>query len=150
MNYFLFQNDELVYVTSESPFTGTPELKKFEGVTYNNVKSRWDFKSFEEVEALASKVTALTGKQWIGTDASESVSPRYDVQCAPCVGDPVSQSFNGDSYPEGHIVKISPTWRITTSTGAKFSRRKNSGSWKPANGYGAMIAGHHNDRNPHF
>lgn len=150
MNYFLFQDDQLVGVTSESPFTGTPELKKIEGIEYNIVKDRWNFNSYEEVEKLAEQVSVLTGKKWLGTDATESTSPRYDVQEAPAIGDLVSRSFNGDSHPEGEIVKISPTWRITTSTGVKFSRRKNTGSWKPIGGYGGMISGHHNDRNPHF
>lgn len=151
MNYFLFQNGQLVGSTSESPYTGTPQMKtEIDGVKFDAVKSRHDFTSYEEVLELAEQISKLTGEVWLGTDATESTYPRYDVQRAPKIGDKVSKTFNGDSYPEGEIVKITPTWRITTSTGKKFSRRKNTGSWKPIGGYGSMISGHHNDRNPHF
>jgi len=151
MLYILFKNKLPVHVTTESPYTGTPKLKEFAGLgEYDSVQSRWDWKSLEEVEGLALRLTAMTGKTYLGTDSGPGVSPRFEVIEAPKVGDPVSQGFNGDYYPCGEITKITKGWRITTSTGKVFNRRKNSGSWKMVNGHSSMVAGHISEQNPHF
>lgn len=116
------------------------------------VETRHDWKTMERAEEVAAQLTAASksGKKFMATDSGAGVSPRYDVIEAPQVGQPVSGYFNGDSYPEGEIVKISATMkRIETSTGAVFSRRKQSGSWVK-NGTWSMIQGHVSERNPSF
>jgi hypothetical protein len=150
MLHVLFLDSKPVHVTSESPYTGTPKLKDFPGIKYNKVQSRWDWKSHEQVVKLAEMLTKMTGKLYLGTDAGESTSPRYDIKEAPCVGDKVSRSFNGDSYPCGEIVKITPTWQITTSDGTQFRRYKQSGGWRQTGRGFWMIGGHVDERNPHF
>ena len=115
----------------------------------SSVQSRWDWKSFEQVQKLAEDCSALTGKVYLAVDSGDHVSPRFDVIEAPAIGDLVSKAFNGDSYPEGEIVKITPTWQIKTSTGKTFRRVKNTSCWKDPNGYG-LISGHHDERNPHI
>lgn len=155
MLYVLFLGKTPVHVTSESPHTGTPKLKDmFDStgakINYDRAQSRWDWESHEEVLKLAEELTKLTGKLYIGTDATASTSPRFDVREAPIVGDKVSRSFNGDTYPCGEIVKITPTWQITTSDGTKFRRYKETGGWRQAGRSFWMVGGHLEERNPHF
>lgn len=113
-------------------------------------QSRWDWKDFATVEKLAAELTALTGKLHLGTDATESTSPRYDIIEAPKVGDEVSKGFNGDYYPCGKIIKVSKTFQVTTDTGAKFRRYKNTGGWRQAGRGFWMVSGVRDERNPHF
>jgi len=111
--------------------------------------SRWDLNSLEDAQLLADKVTAFAGKPYIATDAGSSTFPRFDVREAPQVGDKVSYSFNGDSYPCGVITSISKTGkRINTSEGKIFNRYMVTGSYKSHCWY--MVAGHIEERNPHF
>lgn len=113
-------------------------------------KCRRDWKSLEEVEGLARYISAMTGKHYIGTDNGEWCSPRFDICQVPAIGDKVSYTFNGDSYPDGVITHITKTLQITTSTGNKYLRRKKSGCWKRTGGTWSLISGHHNERNPSF
>jgi hypothetical protein len=79
---------------------------------------------------------------YIATDDGKWSWPQFDVIKAPKVGDKVSQSFNGDSYPRGEIVSVSKSLKlVTTSTGHKFYRRGKSGAWL-VNKYASMIPGH--------
>jgi len=149
MLYVLFNKGLPVRVTTESPYTGTPKLKEFPGLVYDEAKSSWDYKSFAKVEGIAMRLTAMTGKTYLPCDASASTSPRYSVIEAPAVGDPISYGFNGDYYPCGTIVKITKGWRITSSTGKVFNRRKNSCGWRMVGGTWGMVAGHVDERNPH-
>lgn len=113
-------------------------------------QNRWDWKDMETVERLARYVTAMKGKPYLAADRGTSTSPRYDVIEAPCVGDPVSYGFNGDYYPCGTITKITKGWRVTTSEGKVFNRRKDSSSWRMVGGTWGMVAGHIDERNPHI
>lgn len=113
-------------------------------------QSRWNWTSFETVEGIARYLNAMTGKTFLGSDAGEHTFPRFDVIEAPVIGAEVSEAFNGDCSPCGTIVRITKGWRITTSTGKKFNRRKNSASWGGIGGYGSMVGGHITERNPHF
>ena len=115
-----------------------------------NLKCRWDWTSFAEVEGLATQVTALTGDLHVGVDNGQGHYPRYDIIRAPAVGDKVSYGFNGDYYPDGEIVRMTNTLNVITSTGGTYRRRKNSASWRRAGGTWSLIQGHHNERNPHF
>ena len=59
--------------------------------------------------------------------------------------------FNGDYYPCGTIVKISPTLKkITTSDGKEFYRVKQTGSWRLKGTSFYMVKGTHDKRNPSF
>jgi hypothetical protein len=114
--------------------------------------SRWDIQSFDHANRLAVAATIFDPKGgfYIATDAGEYVSPRYDVIAVPTVGSAVSGCFNGDSYPEGVITKISKSLRrVETSTGAVFYRKRQTGCWV-SNGTWSMVSGHRNERNPSF
>ena len=81
-------------------------------------KSRWDWKSFAEVEAIAKGANALNdGNHYLPVDGGAWISPRYDIVIAPKVGDKVSYGFNGDYYPDGTIAKMSKSFkRVVSST----------------------------------
>lgn len=115
-----------------------------------DVQSRWDWKSYDHVQEIASKLTASENKLYIGIDRGPSVSPRFDIIEAPVVGDDVSYSFNGDTYPCGKITRISDSLRrIETDEGRVFYRRKQSGTWLH-NRTWALVRGHEYEQNPHF
>lgn len=111
---------------------------------------RWDWKSYEMVVTLAKYVTAMTGNVFLPIDQGEHRGPRFDVMRAPAVGDEVSYGFNGDYYPDGTITKISKTWIITTSTGKTYRRRDQTSGWYQPGGTWRLVAGHVDERNPHF
>jgi hypothetical protein len=111
--------------------------------------SRHDFKTFEQAQEVADAASIFEGVDYIATDAGAHTSPRYDVIKAPQLLDPVSYSFNGDSYPCGYIKTISKTMKkITTTDGHTFYRYKQTGSWMRKCWY--MVGGHIEERNPHF
>ena len=114
--------------------------------------ARHDMKAFYDACGIAMQATEVTGELYIGVDSGDNVWPRYDVIKAPKLGDAVSYSFNGDSYPDGEIVHVTPgTLRqIKTSTGSTYYRRKLSAGWRKQGGTWWMIRGHHNHRNPSF
>lgn len=109
-----------------------------------------DFRTYEEAQSMAAHLTAMTGNTYLPTDEGSGCSPRYRVIEAPKVGDEVSKGFNGDYYPVGKITKITRTWQITTDQGNKFRRYKETGGWRAVGGTWWMVAGVHNERNPHF
>lgn len=107
--------------------------------------------SFEYAQILAKSASECTGKTYLAIDSGPWTSPRYDVIEAMTVGEPVSYGFNGDYYPDGEIVKIGKNHRIiTTSTGARYYRRKLTGVWLKTGGTWALVSGHRNDKNPEF
>jgi len=112
-------------------------------------ESRWDWKTFE----AAQEVAAALGPDYIATDAGTHVSPRFDVQKLPKIGEDVSCAFNGDYYPCGKIVSISKSLRVIVAEeqGHKraFYRVRNTGSWRN-NGTWFLVSGHINKRNPEF
>lgn len=151
MIYVLFNKGQPVHVTGESPYTGTPKMKEFPGVEYDEVKTPRDFKSYDEVVDVAAKVSELTGKQFIGFDDGEWTSHRFGIMEPPKVGDEVSYGFNGDAYPCGTIVKITKGWRVTTSTGKVFNRsRKIRSNWLMVGGTWSLLQGHISRQNPEF
>lgn len=111
---------------------------------------RNDMKSFAFARTLADLLTEKLGRTFLPCDKGDGVYPRYDVIEAPKVGDKVSRGFNGDYYPEGEIVKVTPTYQITTSTGKKFRRYKETAGWREVGRGFWMTAGHIDERNPHF
>jgi len=114
---------------------------------------RCDFQSSEVAEQIADAAnTRMAGRRlFTPVDNGPYVSPRFDVVRAPQVGDKVSYAFNGDSYPDGTVTKVSTSLRrVETSTGSVYYRRKSTASWKKQGGTWSLIHGWHNDRNPHF
>lgn len=151
MFYVCFAGKRVIGWTDKFPFTADP--KKFtshvpEGTT--KVSNRNDWKSFEEVCAIARALTAITGESYVGTDAGDHVSPRYDIGTVPKIGDPVSYAFNGDYYPDGEVVRITKGLRITTSTGKVYNRYKNTGCWMMVGGTWQLVHGHISRQNPSF
>ena len=111
---------------------------------------RSDWSTFEAAYEVAEAASIFEGVEYIAIDRGAYTSPRFDVIRAPQVLDPVSYSFNGDSYPCGYIKTISKSLKkITTTTGETFYRRKQTGAWL-MNRQWSMIAGHIEERNPHF
>lgn len=150
MNYILRHAGKIVLVTQESPYTGTGVLKsELGGVKFDSVEDSCDFKSFDQTKQIAEEVSALTGKQWLACER-DGCSPRFTIIQAPQIGDKVSSGFNGDYYPEGEIIKITPTFRVTTSTGKQFNRSKNSCGWIAKGGTFFMVAGHVSRQNLEF
>ena len=93
----------------------------------------------------------MAGRRLFVATSDPSQYPRFDVVYAPQVGDKVSYAFNGDSYPDGVVTKVSASLRrIETSTGSVYYRRKSTGTWKKQGGTWWLVHGWHNDRNPHF
>lgn len=138
-------NAETYTVTSEAKHAFACEDK---GVS---AQCRLDWHTLDQVQELATKCS-VNGKTYMGIDRGDHTSPRYDIIEVPRVGDEVSKSFNGDTYPQGTITHISkaPARRvIQTSTGAKFYRQGLSGRWVQ-DGTWALIAGHKSEQNPHF
>ena len=113
-------------------------------------KGSWDYKSLEEVEGIALYVTAMAGCLYVAVDRGPFVSPRYGVTRCPAIGDKVSYGFNGDYYPDGEIVKITKKLTVTTSTGNTYRRRKQTAAWMRTGGTWGLVAGHIDERNPHF
>ena len=123
------------------------QAQAYSDVTRWQNRNNWESK--REVDLIAEEITTFTNKLHLGVDYGPSVRPRFDIILAPAVGDEVSMSFNGDSYPCGKIITISKTMkRITTDTGKVFYRKRQSGVW--SEGTFCMIPGHVNERNPHF
>lgn len=110
---------------------------------------RWAIKSMAEAEALAVRATRdLAPRKFLAADAGENVSPRYDVIEAYKVGDKVGYEFNGDRYADGEIIRISESGRvITTSTGKRYYRHKQSSSWLQTGGTWVLSRGHHTTTN---
>jgi len=122
------------------------------------IESRRDWRTLAGAIRAAADATGATGETFFAVDNGPRVSPRYDISRMPQVGDEVSRAFNGDYYPAGKIVHVSPSWAvIKTSTGEKFTRRKagadtvhHSATWRDRGGTFTLIRGHHDKRNPHF
>jgi len=128
-----------------------------------NFENRNDWKTFEEAVRVAMALNAAEAAKvpaertvYIPTDAGAHVSPRYDVEALPKVGDDVSYGFNGDSYPCGKITSISkgPDYRRIVAkndagTECVFWRLRKTGSWKYQQTW-SLMKGVHNERNPSF
>jgi hypothetical protein len=110
------------------------------------------FYELNEANLAAGNLNTQTAEDHIVVDRGEHVSPRFGVIKAPSIGDKVSMALNGDYYPVGEIVKITPkTMRvIMTSDGTRFYRQaRNSSRWV-ANGCFALVRGHVEAQNPQF
>jgi hypothetical protein len=141
MLHFYEQDGKLV---ATSDYQSIPKDALGPNGTYT---SRWDFKTIEIAQGIAKRLNDQAGKElYLATDGGRHISPRYDVIELPQVGDEVSYSFNGDSYPCGTIVKITKTLQIVTSDGKRFMYK--NGGWKHQGWW--LVKGHRYEQNPHF
>lgn len=148
MHYFVMQvgTQDLVSIHQEhdEAFAKSRSDKTLTVIT------RHELHKFADAQVLAEKATRLTGETWLPADDGPNRYPRFDVIQAPKLGDLVSRSFNGDSYPAGKIVQISSSFRrVKTDDGTVFYRVGNSASWRN-NQTWWMISGHHHELNPSF
>ena len=161
MKYALLNKGLTVLVTDESPWTGTPRLKEF--FNEANVKIEYDrvvnlagsdLKSYAEAEVIAHQITVLTGETYIAFDDGPGTSHQFGCMPLLKIGEDVSYGFNGDYYPCGKIVRITPSLRIIAekADGSKsvFNRRKQSSRWVKVGGTWSLVKGIHNDRNESF
>lgn len=108
------------------------------------------FETEAEANEYAEKTTKETGELYIMTHVPSYVCKKWQVTRAPHVGDFVSYSFNGDSYPDSEIVKVSKSLKVvTTKSGKKYYRFRDSSSWRN-NGTWWLVQGFHEERNPHI
>ena len=115
-----------------------------------NGENRNDWLTHDHAKRVAEQVTAFTGQLHIGTDNGPHHHPRFDVARVPAVGDDVSYSFNGDTYPCGKVAKVSKTLSlITTDQGHRFYRVRETGGWRMS-GTWWLVQGHKYTQNPSF
>ena len=113
-----------------------------------SAKTSRDFETFNDAHEVSDRLNAVANQRYtIPIDRGEWVAPRYDVIELPKVGDKVSYGFNGDCYPCGTIVRITPSLQIVTSDGKRFTFK--NGGWKYTKTW-SLVKGHINKQNPHF
>lgn len=140
----------MCYITFQNGVAKSVETDLSIRNSFPESQDRWSWNSFAQVEKIAAELSENTSKKYIATDAGLSCFPRYGVMEMYLIGDGVSISFNGDSYPAGTIVSISKCNKIImTDTGKKFLRRKSTGSWVN-NSFWFLRIGHHSEQNPSF
>jgi len=144
IHYVIFHRDIPVGIATS---VDRNQLGKVEGWRY---ETPHDWKSFERVTELARLLEATTKRKFLPVDNGSHTSPRYGLVEPPKLGDEVSYSFNGDTYPDGVITKITPKYHITTSEGHKYRRRGNRGYWLREGGTWSLVAGHIYEQNPSF
>jgi hypothetical protein len=148
MLYFLFDTNDGRMIQA------TPELPKAYRSKPDAYTYRGDIKDFADAERIASLANMLAdGYTYVAVDAGPQVSPRFDVVRGFQVGDAVSRSFNGDSYPVGTVTKVSgANGRIVTVSDGQsvraFYRRKLTASWVEKGGGFCLSRGIHEKRNP--
>lgn len=108
-------------------------------------RSDWDLSTMAEAEVEADRRMDREGGRWVAVDRGPHVSPRYGVARVPGVGEPVSRGLNGDTYPDGVVVRVTRT-QIVTDTGHVYRRRGLTGSWK--HGHWCLVEGHERRWNP--
>jgi hypothetical protein len=124
-------------------------------VTLDNgrtVVDKWQIQSFDHATQIAEEQTERFGRRWVATDRGAKVCPRFSTVEAPQIGDLVSSNCDGESWPEGEIVRVTGgTFALVkTSTGATFRRHGQTGAWINTGGTLRMIRGHVREINPQF
>lgn len=143
MLYVIFEPDGIKATTDGQ----LAQLAQKVGYKY---ECRCDWKTMEQAEDIARRLTESMDQLYIATDEGRGTSPRYDVVRMFAVGEKVSYSFNGDTTPCGEIVSISKTLKkIVTSNGSIFYRRRQTGGWIKQGVWG-LCRGHIYERNPSF
>lgn len=97
----------------------------------------------QEATVYAEQLSSTLKRPYIAVQTAYGHRRKFDIIAAPQVGDKVSYTFNGECYPCGEIVRISPTLKkIITNHDKVFYRRGNTGQWMMHNTW-SMIPGHH-------
>jgi hypothetical protein len=112
-------------------------------------ENRCDWKDLAAAEVIAKAATEFHGVPYVATDAGDHCHPRYSVVQVPRVGDEVSYSFNGDTYPDGTVVSVSKTFKVVKTQHNTYYRQGTTGSWKHS-GMWCLLNGHRKERNPHL
>lgn len=149
MFYIRFKNSYPVETSAEYPKGAEWAEGSFTNRTDGWISSR-DLVSMADARCVALYLTSITGITYLPVDEGDGTWPRYRIVEAPVLGAKVSRSFNGDTYPCGEISKITKTWQVTTTDGAKFRRYKETGGWREAGGSFWMCSGHVYEQNQHF
>lgn len=109
----------------------------------DTIVSRAHWCTLTAAEQVAADLNIVAGSTlYLAIDNGAHVYPRFDVIRIPRVGDKVSYTYNGDTYPDGEVVRVGPTFhRITTSTGRVYHRGRKGGYWLHR-GMWRLIPGH--------
>jgi hypothetical protein len=112
------------------------------------MKTRFD--NLADARVFAAEQEAATGERYTAYQSGFCNDPFITARL-PQVGDEVSMSFNGDTYPIGQIDKISPTYNRITANGIVFTQT-GPYNWVRGgkNGTFSMIKGLHRAMNPSF
>ena len=151
---------EVCGISNEYPENAKPGdwHRKADGTRGFGWMNRNDIDNMKTAITVARNCTAWAASStkivYMADDRGPSVSPRFDVVRAPAVGDDVSKGFNGDYYPVGKIVRMTPiSMRVITVDGPrgklKFWRNGARASWTLSGGTWGLAMGIHNDQNPH-
>lgn len=111
-------------------------------------RSDADLETFTDATVEADRRMDAEGGMWVAVDRGKNVWPRFSVARVPQVGEPVSYAFNGDSYPDGVVTKVSKALRITTDSGNVYRRKGTTGAWIKAGGAWRLVRGHVSALNP--
>jgi hypothetical protein len=148
MLYVKMQHGKAVEAQTEYPGNDAMGRGEYETRSYWKAMDR-----AEQVAAQLNEAALQTvAQRYIAIDNGPNVRPRFDVIERPMVGDKVSYSFNGDTYPDGVITKIAgANFRIvTTDTGSRYYRKGTSGRWAKQGGTWSMVKGHVSTYNREF
>lgn len=149
MFYIRFHDFRIVEISENCP-SDVQWIPSGSDVRGSGWISSRDLKSMEDAVQISAELESFTNRRYLPVDAGAGVYPRFRVIQAPKIGDKVSRSFNGDTYPCGEIIRITPSWQIRTSSGVKFLRYRETGGWREACGSFFMIYGDLYEQNPHF
>ncbi len=143
--YYQIVNDKWIPLTRDAAKAIVAAQLNWDGIYDTRGSKDWQY-----TQQVAEQLSSDNDNHFLAIDNGASCHPRYDIIEVPKIGEAVSQSFNGDSYPAGYIKSISKSLKkITTTTGLSFYRKRLSGAWVN-NGTWSMISGHINERNPSF
>ena len=71
------------------------------------------------------------------------------MKTQPQIGEFVSYTFNGDTYPDSKVKKITPTGIVVTESGKRY-RPDSNGNHKMENSCWYLVLGNHYSQNPSF
>lgn len=122
-------------------------------------EAKYGFKDPRELDHILNLLNKgdVYGATYVLDDRGSNVTPRYGIVRRPHVGDKVSYTFNGDTYPCGVVTRVStgPVFRrIETVDQLKqpglrslklekhvFYRRGASGNWVKQGGTWSLTEG---------
>lgn len=115
----------------------------------NQISSR-DYNSFADAAYFARLITELTNKTYIAVDNGEYRFNRYEIIRMYQVGEEVSYTFNGDTYPDDIILEISKDLSTIKTANNVYKRVKETRGWKQKKSPFWLFSGHLFEQNPSF